>query len=208
MSRTGRPTRVFADLRRTVEPASLPVSVAELKLHARVETDADDTLIAIYLAAAVDRVENETRRSIMPQTHRLTLHRWPQTGLIPLPYPPTVAVSSVSYGDADGEQGSLNVNEYRLFPGEPAHLAPARATPWPAVDAEGGDIQITYTAGYADAGAVPDSIKAAILLMATHLYEHRVEVVMGGTPIVLPSGVKHLLSRHIVPELTTEMEDA
>jgi len=60
-------------------------------------------------------------------------------------------------------------------------------------------ICVTFTAGYGDAGSdVPQNVRAAILLVLAHLYEHREDVVIGTISSALPKGVDALLSKERV----------
>lgn len=61
-----------------IPPAVEPVSLAEVKLHARVDNDLEDDLIASFIGAARRHGESLTHRSFVPQTLELTLDAFPQ----------------------------------------------------------------------------------------------------------------------------------
>jgi uncharacterized phiE125 gp8 family phage protein len=63
-------------------PASEPVSLAEAKLHLRVETGMtdDDTLISALIVAARQVVETITRRALITQVWKLVLDQFPAPG--------------------------------------------------------------------------------------------------------------------------------
>ena len=60
-------------LKLVTPPATEPVTLAELKAWAKIDTDADDALITSLLAAARQAAEDYTRRSFITQSWRLTL---------------------------------------------------------------------------------------------------------------------------------------
>lgn len=64
-------------------PASEPVTLAEAKLHLRVETGMtdDDTLISALIVAARQVAETITRRALITQTWRLVLDQFPAPGI-------------------------------------------------------------------------------------------------------------------------------
>ena len=59
-------------------PADEPVSLVEAKLHLRVETSDEDTLIGVLIAAARIAAENECRRSFVTQQWTLYLDAFPR----------------------------------------------------------------------------------------------------------------------------------
>jgi hypothetical protein len=82
---------------------------------------------------------------------------------------------------------TLADTEYQLdLHSEPARLAPAYATRWPAVRCQPNAVLVRYTAGYVDAAAVPQEIKSWMLLRIGMLYENRESVVAGVSVTELP----------------------
>ena len=76
-------------LKQTKAPTSEPVTLAELKLHLRVEDNTDDDLITEIGKAARLWVEKATGRQLMPATWQMTLDSFPGgDGIILLPRPP------------------------------------------------------------------------------------------------------------------------
>jgi hypothetical protein len=66
-------------LRLTTAPASEPVTLAEAKDYARVDTSDSDTLITSLIKVARRRVESETGLALITQTWTGVLDRWPST---------------------------------------------------------------------------------------------------------------------------------
>ena len=168
-------------LRRLVDAATEPISTAEAKAHLRVTSATDDTLIDGLVKVCRLVAENELRRSILPQTWQKTLDVFP--GAIELPYPPATSVTSIKYLDSAGVQQTLAATEYTLDElSEPGWIVPAYNVTWPDTYATINAVEVVYVAGYANAAAVPQSIKQWILLHVGHLYENR-EATMPGISI-------------------------
>uniref|UniRef100_UPI002AFFC390 head-tail connector protein n=1 Tax=Hoeflea sp. TaxID=1940281 RepID=UPI002AFFC390 len=79
-------------------PAILPVSLAEARLHLRVDEDADDTLITSLIGAAVDHLDGWT--GILGQC--LVEQEWRQdfdafASCLSLPLGPVTSITSVDY---------------------------------------------------------------------------------------------------------------
>lgn len=169
-------------LRRLTDAATEPVSLAEAKAHLRVTAADDDTLIEALIKAARQACENELGRALITQIWQKTLDVFPES--IDLPYPPVQAVQSIDYLDEAGALTVLPAASYTLDDrSEPAWLVPAYDYEWPATLDAVNAVTVTYTAGYGDATAVPEAIKAWIKLHVGHLYENR-EATLIGAPIV------------------------
>ena len=175
----------------TTPPASEPLTVAEAKHNLRVEHDTEDLLIDSLIVAAREYVEVVTGRALISQTLRLTLDRFPAS-CIYLPRPPLVSVSSVAYVNGVGSTITLTNNtDYRYDAySEPGRLEPV--TTWPIADERLAAVTITYVAGYADADAVPRTIKQAMHLLIGHWYQNR-EAVDTAKGSEVPLAVKSLL---------------
>ncbi len=62
-------------------PTEEPVSLAEAKLHLRVDYSNDDLLIAALITAARQHAENDTGRALVTQTWRQVLDQFPAPGV-------------------------------------------------------------------------------------------------------------------------------
>ena len=58
-------------------PDTEPITLAQAKLHARVEHDADDALITGFIAAAREDAEHELGRLLAAQVWQLTFDAFP-----------------------------------------------------------------------------------------------------------------------------------
>lgn len=168
-------------------PVSEPVSLAEAKLHLRVESDFtdDDALISALVVSARQSAEHLTGRAIMPQTLELALDEFQDE--ISLPRPPIASITSVKYLDQDEALQTLGADAYLLDDhSEPSRIVPAYGTSWPATLDQSNAVLIRYVAGYADAAAVPQEIKSWMLLRIGMLYESRESAVQGAPIAELP----------------------
>jgi uncharacterized phiE125 gp8 family phage protein len=155
-------------------PSALAVSLAEAKLHLRVDGNDDDTLITAMIGAATQMAEQATGRAVMPQTWQLSQDEFP--GAFELTRIPVQSVVSIVYTDASGADQTLDSLNYTLDNASDfgsAKVVPAYAKNWPASRTKVNAVRVQYVAGYADAASVPDSIKAWIKLMVGAMYENR-----------------------------------
>lgn len=156
-------------------PASEPVTLAEAKLHLRVDGTTEDALISSLIVAARQGAEHLTDRALMTQTLELSLDGFPS--VIKLPRPPLVSVTSVKYVDQAGAEQTLVSTDYQLdAASEPARLMPAYGETWPTTRNQVNAVTIRYQAGYT---TVPDQIKSWMLLRIGMLYANRESVATG-----------------------------
>lgn len=168
------------------QPVQEPVTLEEAKAHLRIDYDAEDALIASYIAAAREYCEVVTGLALAPATWEARLDAFP-AGATELPYPPLVEVESVRYRDAHGDEVTLDPAGYTVDTlAKPGTIAPVDA--WP----DGSDVRIRYRAGYAD-GQIPYAARQAILLLVGHWHAHREAVVTGAIATEIPLAVDRLL---------------
>jgi uncharacterized phiE125 gp8 family phage protein len=174
-------------------PAAEPVSRNEAKAHLRVDHSADDTLIDGLLVAAREAIEAETSRSLITTAWEWRQAAWPGAGAaIVLPRAPLAAVSAVTY-QASGTQTLSSAAYLAEAPSGPhaglGRLTLADGAAWPSIDARPDAVRVAFTAGYGATGAaVPQSLKAALLLLLGDLYGNReaqtVQVTLNANPTV------------------------
>lgn len=158
-----------------ITPASTyPVTLAEAKLHCRVDAADDDALITALITAATEMAEQKTGRAIMTQTWELTLDAFPEA--FELTRIPVQSIASVKYYDPTGAQQTLSNTLYALYGSDDfgyGCVAPVYGGTWPAPRDQSDAVAVRYVAGYADAAAVPEGIKQWIKLMVSTMYENR-----------------------------------
>lgn len=183
-------------------PSVEPVSSTEAKLHLKIDSDTtDDNLIAYLIQAAREQVESYTNRALISQTWDLSLDEFPDNTTsdgydIVLSKSPVASITSITYKDTDGASQTLASSVYGLDTyNEPNHIYLKYGQSWPSTYDETGAITIRFTAGYGATGStVPASIRAAMMLIIGHLYEHREDVVVGVPAMELPKGAERLLN--------------
>ncbi|MEL7489083.1 MAG: head-tail connector protein [Pseudomonadota bacterium] len=151
-------------------PTAEPVSLDEIKAHLRVTHADEDGLIAGLAVAARQTVEARAGLALMAQRWRLSLDRAPSETVI-LPLAPVASIDAVSVIGAAGDFETVSVSKYEAATGSPGRVR--CAAPWPRPSVALGGVRIDFTAGWADAGAVPDDLKQAIKLLAAQFYETR-----------------------------------
>lgn len=150
------------------QPTVEPVTLAEAKLHLRVETDDEDGLIASCISAARGQCEHILERAVARQTVTLSIDEFPADG-IRLPMSPVVQIDSVEYVDTDGTTQTMAPADYYLDDAQsPNWLLPADR--WPSARTEANAVRVTYQVGFE---TCPAEIRSWILLKVGSLYQHR-----------------------------------
>lgn len=188
------------------EPSTEPVTLAEAKLHCKIEVDDDDAEVAIQIKAARRRCESRCKRAFVSTGLRYTLDEFPQftptdrlrqsaPSQIPikLPRPPLISVESITYVDTAGVTQTLSSSLYRVLDGHPGRVVPIYGSSWPSTRAQHDAVTVNYTAGYGAAAAVPETLKLAILMLVAYWYVNR-EAGSIDTMTELPLSVKSLLN--------------
>ncbi len=150
-------------------PALEPVTLAEAKAHLKLDTAAEDTLIASLIAAARARAEWHTGRALVTQGWTLWLDAWPHEAIAEIPLPPLQAVTAVALHAPDNVRTALETSAYRVdTASEPGRLVFEMEPP---VLRRFNAVEIAFTAGYGS--AVPAAVKEAVLEIVAELYTHR-----------------------------------
>lgn len=126
-----------------------PVTVSDFKLHARIDFNTDDALVAKYLKAAREYLEKWSQLSFGTKTIRMTAHRLPNR--YKLMHGPYTAINDPDR-TLTGAKGDVLVQG-------------------------GTDIDVELTSGWGVSG-LPEAIKVAICLEAATQYMVREGVIM------------------------------
>ena len=211
------------ELKCITPPLGEPLSLAEVKLHLRVDHDHEDSLIEGLITAAREYVELNIGGCLPEQVRGAYLDSWPIAPLR-LPWGPVIGIESVKYLDGDGAEHEADAGSYYLTAGGEIALLPGQA--WPKSSLKGkGAIEIAYSAGYPPevttipgetpepsdedpdpkplpdtevtdyGGNVPQGLRQAMLLLIGQWYELR-EGASGEKYVVraVPYGVRQLLA--------------
>jgi uncharacterized phiE125 gp8 family phage protein len=138
-------------------PAAEPITLAEAKLHLKINADvtAEDSLIAPLIVTARDYVEGFTHRALPLQTWDLLLDGFPGDGApIRLPKAPAVSVTSVTYIAPDGTSTVWSSALYTTdLPAGPKArsgcIVPAYGEFYPLTRAVPRAVSVRFVAGYA-----------------------------------------------------------
>lgn len=184
-----------------LKPGLVPVgygesilSLAAAKAHCRVISDDDDDLIAALRDAAVDAVEQMTMLYLAARTDL----QWVGAGFgadMVLGKGPNAVVTAIEYDDAAGVVQSLDAGAWRI--GVHGRILPAVGTRWP--DDLGGEVRITFDAGFADVGLEAPALITAVRMLTAHFYDNREAVVTGTITAEVPMGVMRLISLYRMP---------
>lgn len=178
----------------TSAPAVEPVSLAEAKVHLRIDANDEDALLGSLIAAARIFIERTLGLALITQGWSYFLDFWPRSSCVTLPITPVQSVSAVTLHDASGGSTELVAADYAVdVLSQPARLVLNGATP-PVVARALNAFEIAFTAGYGDAASdVPAPIRHALTLLVAHWFERREPVVLGLGAQEVPSTVAGLL---------------
>jgi uncharacterized phiE125 gp8 family phage protein len=166
------------------DPASEPISAAEVKAQARIDADltADDDFIqTVLIPGARQLAETRTGAAIRPARYRQRLRAFPRAGgAIVLAHGLVADVESVAYVASSGNPVVLSSVTYDVVQVDRETLIEPIAPPWPDTAVSLRAVEIVYTAGLAPtdfAGRYP-SVKAWLLMAAAWGYAQRELFVM------------------------------
>ncbi|MDJ0631097.1 MAG: head-tail connector protein [Rhodobacter sp.] len=181
-------------------PAGDPVvTLAEAKLHCRVDDTAEDTLITSLVGAAtsfLDGWRGKLGRCIVNQTWKQFYSAWGDP--MRLPFCDVSSVASLTYYDADAAEQTVDSDAFELI--EDARSAQIHfkdAFTRPPLDSDRAfPIEIEFIAGFGAASAVPEDLKQLVKLMVGHWYENREASIVGTSVNELPLGAQSLIANY------------
>lgn len=151
-----------------------PVTLDDVKLYARVGHAVEDTLINSWISAGRKLAEDYQHRSYVTQVWQMTFDSFPSKCL-EIPQPPLISLDSVKIYDEDGAETTVSTSDYFVdLTSEIGRVAFVSDYSWPSVTLRPlNGVVVEFTTGYGAAAAVPDSVKNAIYIYCTHMYENR-----------------------------------
>lgn len=151
-------------------PVNLPVSVAEAKMHTRIDHGAEDWIVETYIRSALEEIERRTGIVYMPQTWQWIGDAFPSEDAIDLGIGPVTAVTSVVYYDEDSVSQTLDAAEYLVDTASTLGRVVRVGSTWPSSATRHDAVTVEFTAGRDN---VPSSIQHAIMVHAAQSYEDR-----------------------------------
>lgn len=172
----------MADLVLFTAPTLYPISLDELKLHLRIETEVvedftEDALLDAIRFAAISHVEDVTRRKLLTQTWDMYLDGFPNGKYIKIPFGNLQSITHVKYTDSDGAQTTMAVTTEYLVEtnGEQCgRVVLPYGESWPSFTAyTSHPVVVRFVCGWTTAALVPSQIKMAIRMVGADLYSNR-----------------------------------
>lgn len=161
----------------------LPVSVAEFKTYAKVDSSADDDLIEEIIRAVTEQCQDIQRMTWFTTEMML---EWQRHGrLVALPYGPTQSVDLVRRWDGTEWTTLAEGTDYQV-----------RGQDFKTLEfyAWGYGLEVTQTCGYGpDATDLPKNTKLAVYKACLSAYEDRQNLVAGTIIATIPESSRRLL---------------
>lgn len=181
-------------------PETEPVTLAEAKLHLKVDGDEDDEKIPGLITAAREYCENYTRRALALQTFEGYLNRFPIVDYVELPRPPLKSVTSVIIKEATGAETTMtaDVDYHADLESTVGRIILPYGKSWPDFTPfPSNPIRIRFAAGYTSE-EMPKLIKQAMLLLIGHWHMNREAVLIGSISKEIEISVKTMLTMYRV----------
>jgi len=154
-----------------------PVTRERVKQQARVDTDAEDDLIDLYLAAAVAGVEETTGHWMGQRSVQAYLPAFPAWMSVYLPGGHVQEVSEVAYRDENGDYETLDTEHWEAqaftLRSSVRMKSGTSILPRSHYNEDRRAVRISYVAGYASVEAIPVPLRQATLMVAAELYIER-----------------------------------
>jgi len=182
----------------TTAPATLPVTLAEVKRQMVVDFDDDDDLITDYITEAVSHFDGYAGilgRALINQVWTQTYSKWSRC--LRLPFPDVSSVT-ITYSDTAGDDQVVSTDDYEIL--EDAKSAYVRFkdtfTSPSLEDDVAAPISIAITTGYGAAeSSVPAGIRSAIKFTVAQWYQNRDGLVEGAKKGV-PNGAEIMARKY------------
>lgn len=181
-------------LKLNTAPATLAVSVADMKAHLRVDTSAEDTLIQALIESATRKVEDFTHKRLINQTWEYWLDHFPTRSkerwwdgvkeiaiseilapqdFIKIPLSPLSSVTSLSTFNRDNTEVTFSASNY-FIDNVTDRVVLNDGQVWPSNLRNRHAVKVVFVAGYGAASSdVPATLREAVKQLTAHMYEHR-----------------------------------
>lgn len=147
-------------------PAIEPITLTQLKTHARIPYDTEDDNLSLYISAAREMVERFLRRALITQTWDFKLDWGP--AWMELPYPNLQSVTAVYTTGLDNVEATVPTPTY-IVDTATNFVGLNIGNVWPLHRGKAG-FRVRYVSGYGDtADTVPATIRRYILSLAAQM---------------------------------------
>jgi uncharacterized phiE125 gp8 family phage protein len=187
-----------------------PISLETARLACKNPPSSENDLLQLYIEAAREYFEEQTRRQLVNAVWEYALDQFPAGGVIELPRAPLVDDVTVFYDDSGGVETELEASAYTVkssrlsesSPPEeridpycpPGSIVVAQNTLWPSSSGLSRSVRIRRTCGYGTTEAeMPGSARWVLLLLVSHMYRYR-SALMSDDLKVLPLGAEAVIN--------------
>lgn len=162
------------------------------KKQSRVVHAQEDDLIKDKIIAAIGIYEDYTGIALSESTYKMGLDECPKNRIIFITPCPLKSVTSIKFYDSMGALQTMEDTNYVIDDlSEPARIELRIA---PMTEKRINAVQIEYVCGKNyTADNLPGKAKAAIMMLAGHMYENREEVVTGTIVSKVPMAAQDLM---------------
>ena len=173
-------------------------TTAEAKLHLKVDSTDDDTLIDNLITAATDSAQIYTNRFFINTTVKQYGDTW--RDISTLYKSPVSSVAAITYYDSSNALQTLDDAVYLAdMIATPARISLDVDKTYPTLAARDNAVIVEYVVGYGStAASLPEGIKSACLLMIANWYQNRQSVVTGTIANEMPLSSQYLLNQYKV----------
>lgn len=156
-------------LRLITPPTAPAVAVSDIKADLRVDHNDDDALIAAYLDASTQWVEERLEKKLMTQSWEFVIDEFPCNEIM-LPLGPVQTLTAIHYFDPSTLEMLLPASDYYLDnTSRDPWVFPQAA--WPTTQTAVNAVRIEFVVGYPTAAKIPQPITQAIRLLVREAYD-------------------------------------
>lgn len=180
--------------RRTSSPSIATAIRDTVKQHLRYTGTQEDSLIDLYVDAAIDRIQEETNLQLLTATFEAKFDAFPirPNCKLLLHGFPLQSVQSITFEDAETYVETWDSTEYEVKTNAvPGFVRPKVGYTWPIAIR---NVTVNYTAGYgASWSSLPKKVQHAVLLLTEHYFDQRAAVNVGNIVTEIPHGLQVIL---------------
>ena len=203
------------------EPAVEPLSLAEAKLHLRVDITDDDALISALISSVRQYAETITRRAFIQQTWQYVIDSFPGPTLTGVPWGKTFTlpqhaieieksrvqqVTAINYLDMSGNLQVMPAAQYVVdYSSEPCRITPVFGQIWPIPMPQIGACNVQFVAGYAAPVTFSGSAMAVQGAWKTYAVNDAVQLsnIGGLLPAALSPNTNYFIQSVVSPGIYT-----